>query len=114
MSERGHVGAGFREGFRLVYRTESASFNRKARCVALLALLAHRDNLVGCVAHLDRALPCGAVRESIIPCKKQGILISPGSQESQQKLIETQPNWHGASYENLDRARRAWGALRVI
>ena len=68
----------------------------------------------GRVAQLDRALPSGAVKESIIPCKKQGILISSGSQKSQQKRIETQPNWHGASYENLDRVRRAWGALRVV
>jgi hypothetical protein len=73
-----------------------------------------RKNRDGRVAQLDRALPSGAVKESTIPCKKQGILISPGSQKSQQKRIETQPNWHGASYENLDRARRAWGALRVI
>lgn len=73
-----------------------------------------RKNRDGRVAQLDRALPSGAVKESIIPCKKQGILTSPGSQKSQQKRIETQPNWHGASYENLDRARRAWGALRVI
>jgi hypothetical protein len=73
-----------------------------------------RKNRDGRVAQLDRALPSGGVEKSIIPCKNRGILLSSGSQKSQRKRIETQPNWHGASYENLDRARRAWGALRVV
>jgi hypothetical protein len=73
-----------------------------------------RKNRDGRVAQPDRALPSRAVEKSTIPCKKQGILNPPGSQKSERKRIQTQPNWHGASYENLDRARRAWGALRVI
>jgi hypothetical protein len=68
----------------------------------------------GRVAQLDRALPSGAVEKSRIPCKNQGILISVGSQENEQKRAETHDNWNCASYENLDWARRAWGALRVI
>jgi hypothetical protein len=68
----------------------------------------------GRVAQLDRALPSGAVEKSTSPCKNQGILISRGSQKSQQKRIETHDNWNCASYENLDWVRRAWGALRVI
>ena len=68
----------------------------------------------GRVAQLDRALPSGAAEKSTISCKNQGILISVGSQKSEQKRAETHDNWNCASYENLDRARRAWGALRVI
>ena len=68
----------------------------------------------GRVAQLDRALPSGAVEKSTISCKNQRILISVGSQKSEQKRVETHDNWNCASYENLDRARRAWGALRVI
>jgi hypothetical protein len=68
----------------------------------------------GRVAQLDRALPSGAVEKSTISCKNQGILISVGSQESEQKRAETHDNWNCASYESLDWARRAWGALRVI
>ena len=68
----------------------------------------------GRVAQLDRALPSGAVEKSTISCKNQEILISVGSQKSEQKRAETHDNWNCASYENLDRARRAWGALRVI
>ena len=73
-----------------------------------------RKNRDGRVAQLDRALPSGAVEKSTIPCKNRGILISVGSQKSEQKRAETHDNWNCASYENLDRARRAWGALRVI
>jgi len=69
---------------------------------------------LGRVAQLDRALPSGAAEKSRIPRKNQGIPISPGSQESQQKRVETHDNWNCASYENLDWARRAWGALRVV
>jgi hypothetical protein len=68
----------------------------------------------GRVAQLDRVIPSGAVEKSTISCKNQGILISVGSQESEQKRAETHDNWNCASYESLDWARRAWGALRVI
>ena len=68
----------------------------------------------GRVAQLDRALPSGANQRGRIPCKKQGILVSVGSQKSEQKRAETHDNWNCASYDNLDRARRAWGALRLI
>jgi hypothetical protein len=68
----------------------------------------------GRVAQLDRALPSGAVEKSTISCKNQRILISVGSQESEQKRAKTHDNWNCASYESLDWARRAWGALRVI
>jgi hypothetical protein len=68
----------------------------------------------GRVAQLDRALPSGAAEKSTISCKNRGILISVGSQKSEQKRAETHDNWNCASYENLDRARRVWGALRVI